>query len=119
MPLPFSEPHIARQKIDRPAPGRPKPARTWNPMPEMKDPQLKRGMKFFRYRRQYVSNKTWYGTACVIAGLLNLSFRGGWLQLIPSLLLAAGGGFLVWSGVWRALHRIDPATGAPRPSPPW
>jgi hypothetical protein len=113
------EPRIARNEIDPSLPSQPKPARTWNLTPETKNVDHKRGTSFIRYRRQYISNTTWYGGAVLIVGLGSLSLSEGWKLLFPSLLMVAGGSCLVWSGVWRAVHRIDPASGKSHPSRPW
>ena len=59
---------------------------------------------FIAYRRQYVTNRTWYGAAVVAGALGSMSSTGGWVALafVPILII---GIVLVVSGVRRSMTR--------------
>jgi hypothetical protein len=71
----------------------------------------------FARRREWVTDRTWYGLAFAIVGFAAAA-APGWYRLmcIPLILL---GGTMLYLGVKRALSRIDPDSGEPRPGRPW
>lgn len=73
---------------------------------------------FIEYRRQYISDETWFGLAFIAVGLGNFGVESGWTRV---LLVACGllGVVLVLLGVGRAWRRTDPGSHEQRPSPPW
>lgn len=86
---------------------------------ELSRPQrVQRWWDFVGYRRQFVSDRTFFGAALVIIGVGNLTVWRGWVEL-TLLLVVAFGVALIYTGVKRAVSRTDPETGRRRPSRPW
>jgi hypothetical protein len=82
------------------------------------EPESKPGFfDFIGWRRQVLSDRTWFGVALVVMGIGVPISEGGWAWLVAFLLLP--GVILVKSGVRRASNRVDRTTGERRPGPPW
>jgi hypothetical protein len=86
---------------------------------ELPRPQrVQRWWDFVGYRRQFVSDRTFFGIAFVVIGVGNLAVWRGWAEL-ALLVVVAFGVALMFSGLRRAMSRTDPETGRRRPSRPW
>lgn len=73
---------------------------------------------FLGYRRTLVSDRTWFGLAFIAAGFSSLGSFHGWLELATGV-AGCVGLVIVYAGIRRGFHRIDPETGVERPGPPW
>lgn len=81
------------------------------------EPESKPGFfDFIGWRRQVLSDRTWFGVAFVVMGIGVPISEGGWAWLVAFLLLP---GVILKSGVRRASNRVDRTTGERRPGPPW
>jgi hypothetical protein len=60
---------------------------------------------FIGYRRQYVSDRIWYGAALIAGGLGSIGTVSWWWKLANAVAILVGA-TLVWSGVRRALRRL-------------
>jgi hypothetical protein len=70
------------------------------------------------HRRRYVSDRTWMGLAGLTAGLGNVGWMPGAWKVGP-IVIALAGAASAFLGLRRAFARVDPATGAVHPAPPW
>jgi hypothetical protein len=61
---------------------------------------------FIAYRRQFVSDRTWFGAGFVAVGLGSLAEFSGWWEVL-ALASVVFGAVLIGSGVRRALDRQD------------
>ena len=73
---------------------------------------------FIALRRQYISDRTWFGFGLVVVGFGTLSITRGWMRL-SALPLVLMGIALIWSGIRKAVLSADAGNEETRPSPPW
>lgn len=66
-----------------------------------------------KYRRCYVSDRTWFGVGLAVA--FGAATAASLFFVIP----VAVGVAMVMTGLARAYRRTDPATGERSPGPPW
>jgi hypothetical protein len=88
------------------------------------DGNLERGRRsgkrqsFIDYRRQYISDRTWFGLGFFAVGIGNFGVEHGWLRILMAVFGLLGVA-LAASGIRRACRRTEFVSPEPRPSAPW